>query len=138
MPVLSEYRFTPKQRILSKHDYQKVFNQAQFRSGNKRLLLLAIQTELETGRLGLVVPKKHLRRAVDRNIVKRITRNTFRLRQSDFIGVDIVVLVKGKFNIKEIRTQATDDINILWDKLAQKIKRAKLEQTKQDHCTDDQ
>jgi ribonuclease P protein component len=128
VPDLSTYRFTPKQRILSKHDYQKVFNQAEFRSGNKRLLLLARQTELESGRLGLVIPKKHLRRAVDRNLVKRIARNTFRLRQADFDGIDIVVLVKGKFNLEQARAQATDDFDLLWGKLAEKIKQAKLEQ----------
>lgn len=129
MPDLSTYRFTPKQRILSKHDYQKVFNQAEFRSGNKRLLLLARQTKLESGRLGLVIPKKHLRRAVDRNLVKRIARNTFRLRQADFDGIDIVVLVKGKFNLEQARAQATDDFDLLWGKLAEKIKQAKFKQT---------
>ena len=127
---MSTYRFSSKQRILSKHDYTKVFDQAEFRSGNKRLLLLARRSELESGRIGLVIPKKHLRRAVDRNLVKRIARNTFRLRQSDFTGVDIVVLVKGKFNLKEIRTQTTGDIDLLWNKLAQKLKRERLDQTK--------
>ena len=124
---MSTYRFSSKQRILSKHDYTKVFDQAEFRSGNKRLLLLARRSELESGRIGLVIPKKHLRRAVDRNLVKRIARNTFRLRQSDFTGVDIVVLVKGKFNLKEIRAQTTGDIDLLWDKLAQKLKRERLD-----------
>lgn len=127
---MSTYRFSSRQRILSKHDYQKVFNQAEFRSGNKRLLLLARQTELESGRLGLVIPKKHLRRAVDRNLVKRIARNTFRLRQTDFIGIDIVVLVKGKFNLERVKVQTTEDFDLLWFKLAEKIKRAKFEQVK--------
>ena len=128
MSNLNTYCFSPRQRILSKHDYQKVFNQAEFRSGNKRLLLLARRTDLGSGRLGLVIPKKHLRRAVDRNLVKRIARNTFRLRQADFIGIDIVVLVKGKFNLEQARAQATDDFDLLWGKLAEKIKQAKLEQ----------
>ena len=103
-----------------------VFNQAEFRSGNKRLLLLARQSGLESGRIGLVVPKKHLRRAVDRNIVKRIARNTFRLRQAEFSGIDIVVLVKGKFKLDKIKTQATEDIDLLWGKLANELKRKKL------------
>ena len=103
-----------------------VFSDAEFRSGNKRLLLLARRSGLESGRIGLVVPKKHLRRAVDRNIVKRIARNTFRLRQAEFSGVDIVVLVKGKFNLDRIKTQTTEDIDLLWGKLANELKRKKL------------
>ena len=122
MPDVSTYRFSQKQRILSKHDYQKVFNQAEFRSGNKRILLLARKTKLENGRLGLVIPKKHLRRAVDRNLVKRLARNSFRLRQSDFSGVDVVVLVKGKFNLEQIRKQSNADFEFLWTQLANKIK----------------
>lgn len=123
---MSPYGFSSKQRILSKYDYQMVFSHAEFRSGNKRLLLLARRSGLESGRIGLVVPKKHLRRAVDRNIVKRIARNTFRLRQAEFSGVDIVVLVKGKFNLDRIKTQTTEDIDLLWGKLANELKRKKL------------
>lgn len=111
---------------MSQHDYQKVFNQAEFRCGNKRILLLARRNNLETGRIGLVVPKKHLRRAVDRNLVKRISRNSFRLRQSDFSGIDIVILVKGKFDSQEIRTQVGGDINYLWGKLAKKLKQESM------------
>jgi ribonuclease P protein component len=43
-------------------------------------------------RLGLAIAKKHLKLASHRNRLKRIVRESFRHKQSDFAGVDIVVL----------------------------------------------
>lgn len=120
---MTVFKFTKKQRILSKHDFQKVFNQAEFRSSNRRILLLGRCNTLDSGRLGLVVPKKQLRRAVDRNLVKRLTREMFRHRQEEFIGLDVVLLVKGKFDSVELKTQFHHELGPLWDQLSSKVKR---------------
>ncbi|MCC7517202.1 MAG: ribonuclease P protein component, partial [Pseudomonadales bacterium] len=45
-------------------------------------------------RLGLVIAKKHVRRAVDRNRVKRQLRDSFRLHKQNLIGLDIVALAR--------------------------------------------
>jgi len=45
-------------------------------------------------RLGLIVPKRILARAVDRNRIKRILREEFRLSQHEIGGLDVVVKVK--------------------------------------------
>lgn len=42
-------------------------------------------------RLGLIVGKRQLKRAVDRNRVKRVLRETFRVNRSTLPAVDIVV-----------------------------------------------
>jgi ribonuclease P protein component len=42
-------------------------------------------------RLGLVVPKKHARRAVVRNLVKRIAREAFRQARQGLPKVDLVI-----------------------------------------------
>ena len=38
--------------------------------------------------------KKHLRRAVQRNRIKRLVRESFRRHRSELAGLDIVVLVR--------------------------------------------
>ena len=48
-------------------------------------------------RLGIVVGKKALRRAVDRNRAKRLVRETFRAMRGDSLSVDIVVQVRQAF-----------------------------------------
>ena len=47
-------------------------------------------------RLGLVVAKKLLKRAVDRNKVKRVVREQFRLRLVGLPPVDLVIRLAAK------------------------------------------
>jgi ribonuclease P protein component len=64
-------------------------------------------------RLGMAVPKRLLARAVDRNRVKRLVRERFRLVQADIAGHDWMVrLVKAPV----VRTEVSDDIKTLFRK----------------------
>lgn len=61
-------------------------------------------------RLGLVIGKKLLRRAVDRNRVKRCIRECFRLRRSDLPACDLIVrliarpaTVQGKLIVGDLQ-----------------------------------
>lgn len=56
--------------------------------------VLAVQSETETARLGLVVAKRNARRAVDRNRIKRLVRESFRLHRLELPPLDIVVLAR--------------------------------------------
>ncbi len=67
--------------------------------------VLACPNHLVHPRLGLVVPKKILARAVDRNRVKRILREVFRLRQRTLGGMDMIVRVKKGCTPAEYRTE---------------------------------
>jgi ribonuclease P protein component len=66
----------------------------------------ATAEHLETtpARLGLVVAKKHLKRAVDRNRFKRLVRESFRSHQEQLAGLDVVVLARNGA-IRSIRSQ---------------------------------
>jgi ribonuclease P protein component len=48
-----------------------------------------------TARLGLAISKKHARRSVDRNRIKRIAREAFRARRQSLPPVDIIVLSRA-------------------------------------------
>jgi len=58
----------------------------------------------DTARLGLAVAKKHVRRAVDRNRIKRVVRESFRRQQHRLKGLDLVVLVKPGIQKVDNRT----------------------------------
>lgn len=56
---------------------------------------------LEHARLGLAISKKALRKAVHRNLVKRLVRESFRLHQADLQGRDVVVLFRSGASVAD-------------------------------------
>lgn len=58
--------------------------------------MLFVNGRGDTGaRLGLAVSKKQARHAVDRNRLKRLIRESFRLYRHSLPQLDIVVMVRG-------------------------------------------
>lgn len=49
-----------------------------------------------TTHLGLAIAKKQIRRAVDRNRLKRLIRESFRHHKAELQGYDIVVMARTK------------------------------------------
>jgi ribonuclease P protein component len=58
--------------------------------------LLAAPNGLDYPRLGLIVPKKIIAKAVGRNRIKRLIREAFRLNQSELAGLDVVARIRSK------------------------------------------
>jgi ribonuclease P protein component len=85
----------PRQlRLLNAGDFSHVFEQADLKVHGKGMMALARLSTRGHPRLGLVVSKKNVKRAVDRNRFKRLVRESIRLRQEQLPSVDIVVLAR--------------------------------------------
>jgi len=94
-------------KLLNADQYKIVFNNSQ-RFGNKSLTVLAKQNNLNHPRLGLAISKKCAKNAVDRNRIKRIIRDSFRLHQHTLPNVDIVAMCKPNILLldkKEMHSQ---------------------------------
>ncbi|MDT8893374.1 ribonuclease P protein component [Halomonas sp. I1] len=91
---MSNQGFPRRLRLLTAEDYRRVFDTAAFKLHGKGLMALASPNALGHPRLGLIFSKKNVRRAVDRNRLKRITRESVRLRQHRLPSVDIVLLAR--------------------------------------------
>jgi ribonuclease P protein component len=80
-------------RLTEAKQYQRVFAGSS-RFGNRYITVLAKENQLEHPRLGMAIAKKCAKRAVDRNRIKRITRESFRLNSSTLPAVDIIVMCR--------------------------------------------
>ncbi len=122
MPVTARdtKRFPRDHRLLCSADYTGVFEDNAFRKSSRQLLLLARHNELAHPRLGLVVAKRHVNKAVDRNRMKRLIRESFRINQHRLVGVDIVVLVRPGL-AQQSNQVVFDSLMAIWDWLEKEL-----------------
>ncbi len=95
-PPGSELRteaFPKAVRLLTGEEYSWVFAKAE-RSRDQCFTVLARWRGGGVSRLGLAVSKKAVRRAVDRNRVKRTVRESFRRMRQALAGMDVVVVAR--------------------------------------------
>jgi len=90
----SNASFGKDKRLLNASDYSCVFNDAQARASHKHLLFLANHNNKPGHRLGLVIAKKNVRLAVQRNRIKRIAREFFRTLPPTENALDAVLLAR--------------------------------------------
>ena len=113
--VRNLYKFPRDYRLRAKHDFQSVFA-ASSKATQKYLLALKKPNQLSHARLGIIIPKQHLRLAVQRNQLRRLIRESFRHHKEALKGLDIIVLLRSKctpLNNDAIR----GDLKCLWQKL---------------------
>ncbi|MFN3544584.1 MAG: ribonuclease P protein component [Thiobacillus sp.] len=77
-------------RLTRKAEFDRVFAENE-RARTDALLVLARPNTLGFARLGMVIPKRLLVRAVDRNRVRRCVRESFRQVRGDLPACDFVV-----------------------------------------------
>lgn len=105
--IKPDFDFNRSLKLLAADDYQNVFKKAE-RFGNRSFTVLARKNELQHARLGLAISKKCAKKAVDRNRIKRLFRESFRLNQHTLPNVDIIAMCKPSailLDNKEMRNQ---------------------------------
>jgi ribonuclease P protein component len=118
-----DYRLTKQNRLLTAEEFGQVFEKTEFKASARHAMLLAIPTDLTDARMGLVMSKKNVGNAVTRNRIKRLCRETFRHRKSEFVALDIVVL--ARVGLGELENESVVAmLNQLFDQLLTRCKQA--------------
>lgn len=103
-------------RLTAKREFDRVFREGCIRIARGPFRALAHPNTMGTARLGLVVGKRHAKRAVDRNRVRRSVRESFRAQRQSLPNLDIVVQV--------VRAPVDDDLDAalgaIWRRLEEK------------------
>lgn len=82
--------FTPAQRLVHKAQFDAVYQRGS-KLGDSCFLVLIKANELNFARLGLSVSARTVGNAVNRNRIKRVIRNSFRLNAANLPAVDVVI-----------------------------------------------
>ena len=80
-----------QQRLLKSREFQHVFRRSR-RVSDALFLVCAHYVEQPAPRLGLAISRRHARRAVDRNRIKRHAREVFRQLAPELALADFVVV----------------------------------------------
>ncbi|WP_386687774.1 ribonuclease P protein component [Lonepinella sp. MS14437] len=106
--------FSRELRLLTPEHFKYVF-QEPLRSSAPEVTILARKNNLTHPRLGLTVAKKHLKRAHDRNRIKRLCRESFRLLQHSLPNYDFVIVAKAGIGKLDNPT-LTQTLDKLWQR----------------------
>ncbi len=82
-----------KMRLDSSLDFSNCFLQGK-RTSTHAFMIYYLENDLEYGRLGIRIAKKKIKKAVERNRIKRIAREVF--RNGHFKGIDIVLVLRNE------------------------------------------
>ena len=93
--------FSKTERLLKTDEFSSVF--ALCRSRHGRYVQVLLGEAQAHPRLGLVVAKKVAKRAHERNYMKRVLREWFRLHKQQLPAQDIVVRAKMKFEQEDFQ-----------------------------------
>ncbi|MDI5935044.1 ribonuclease P protein component [Halomonas sp. M4R5S39] len=123
---MSRQDFPRRLRLLTAGDYRRVFDTAAYKVHGKGLMALASPNDLGHPRLGLVFSKKNVRRAVDRNRLKRLARESIRLQQQRLPSVDIVILARR--GVHELDNDSLHrQLHGMWKRLTRDVQKSKTE-----------
>lgn len=107
------FAFKKAQRLLTKVDYDLVFQQAK-KIVTTEFILLFRENNLGHARLGLALSKKMIAKAHDRNRIKRLLREGF--RQKQLPAVDMIFLARQGM-AKQTNSGLNTQLSKTWEKL---------------------
>ena len=91
--IEQNFNFPTRLRLTKPAEYKKDFAKP-VKSSDTYFTLLAIKNDFDHPRLGLAIAKKIIKKAVHRNMIKRVVRENFRIQQDSLGNLDIVVLAR--------------------------------------------
>ena len=95
-----------------------VFDQVLVKAPADTALLLARPSTTGSARIGFILSKKNVKHAVQRNRIKRLTREFFRLHQETLPHLDIIFMGR-----KGLDRLSNEEFHKLLDKLFRKLKK---------------
>jgi ribonuclease P protein component len=114
-----KFTFPRELRLLTPFDFNHVFQES-VRVGSPYLTLVARKNNCTHIRLGFAVAKKQVKRAHERNRIKRLTKEYFRHHQHQLPNIDFILMAKQPV-IDLDNQQIVETLNKLCQRIITKI-----------------
>lgn len=114
------FGFPREVRLTEAALFGRVFKKA-FRVRGRFLLVLARPNQTQSSRLGMAIAKKKIRKAVGRNRIKRLIRESFRVTKRTLPPVDLVVMAQAgahKADNRSLRAELDEHWQVIGRKFA--------------------
>ena len=113
--------FSRDRRLLAKAEFQAVFDESK-KVSQRYLLALYRPNQQAEARVGIMVGKRAVHLAVERNQIKRVIRESFRVNQTKLQGLDIIVIVRNQCNVLT-KVQLREGVEKLWQNLSTQLQK---------------
>ena len=110
-------RFPRGVRLTGSAQFQRVFKKPRLRYTTAAIAVLAVDNNLGVARLGVAISRKVARRAVTRNRIKRVIRDSFRCQRQSLPSMDIVVVGEPGAD-KKTNAELRDALQRHWERLS--------------------
>ncbi|MEM1231330.1 MAG: ribonuclease P protein component [Pseudomonadota bacterium] len=98
-----DQRFARTVRLTNRTEFDAVFKQRNRSFRRSPVRILVKPNRMRTARLGLVIAKRVIAKAHDRNRIKRVLRDSFRRRRSELPHWDLVVQLTHAAQAAQVR-----------------------------------
>ena len=88
-----QHNFPNEYRLKNSADFLKVFSARQIRMQQAGFTIWAHEGPANAAKLGIALSKKKLPKAVQRNHIRRLVRESFRVNKSVLMGYEVIVQV---------------------------------------------
>lgn len=122
-----KFTFVKQQRLLNSKAFTPVFNSPSFKIHQPNILLFVkildlSNSAINTSRLGLAITKKKIKRANQRNRIKRLSREYFRLHHHELSqAVDIAIIIKH-FPVTITNAEIVAQLDMAFKQINSKLK----------------
>ena len=112
-------RYTKRVRLLKAAQFDAAFKRGK-RVNTPVFTAVIAHNDLDFARLGFALSKKHAPHAVQRNRVRRLLREWFRLQQADLAPVDLVLMLRSRLPAEAAALKA--ETETVWKQVLSRCK----------------
>ncbi|WP_168895299.1 ribonuclease P protein component [Enterobacteriaceae endosymbiont of Donacia tomentosa] len=92
---MNNFNFSKKKRLLTSLDFDFVFKNPN-KIYSKYFIILSRKNKIKYSRIGIIISKKKIYKTCNRNRIKRIIREYFRLNQHLLCILDYIIIISNK------------------------------------------